>query len=81
MYYVFKCIYGFGLYRHCTKNEVFHQGFLKLMRPNPQFPADLVTSTFPADLVTLTEKILNGKLIFYALWEIYFCVQISFFIR
>ena len=39
----------------CTKNEVFHQGFLQEMLPNPQFPADLIT---------FTEEILNGKLHF-----------------
>ena len=40
---------------HCTKNEVFHYGFLQLIWPNPQFSADLVT---------LTEEILTGKLQF-----------------
>ena len=39
----------------CTKNEVFHQGFLQEMLPNPQFPADLIT---------FTEEILTGKLHF-----------------
>ena len=38
---------------HCTRNEVFHDGFLQLMWPNP-----LET----ADLVTFTVEILNGKL-------------------
>ena len=28
---------------HCTKNEVFPEGFLQLFPPNMQFPADLVT--------------------------------------
>ena len=37
------------------KNEVFHQGFLQSMWPNPQETADLVT---------LTAEILNGKLHF-----------------
>ena len=34
----------------CTKNEVFHQGFLQRMWPK-----------FPAGLVTFTEEILNEK--------------------
>ena len=37
---------------HCTKNEVFHEGFLK------DFPQET------ADSVTLTEEILNRKLHF-----------------
>ena len=37
------------------KNVIFHEGFLQQMRPNPQFPAYLIT--FP-------EEILNGKLLF-----------------
>ena len=41
---------------HCTKNEVFHYGFFQQMRPNPQFPTDLVT---------FTEEIRNGKLHFF----------------
>ena len=40
---------------HCTKNEVFHYGFLQQMWLKPQFPADLVT---------FTEEILNGRLYF-----------------
>ena len=40
---------------HCTKNKVFHYGFLQYIWPNPQFPADLVT---------FTEEIRNGKLHF-----------------
>ena len=28
---------------HCKKNEVFHQGFLQQMWPNPQQTADLIT--------------------------------------
>ena len=40
---------------HCTKNEVFHYGFLQSMWPNPQETADLVT---------FTEEIRNGKLHF-----------------
>ena len=39
-------------WNHYTKKEVFHQGFLKQMWPNP-----LETS----DLVTFTEEIFNGK--------------------
>ena len=42
---------------HCTKNEVFHEGFIQQMWPNPQEPADLVT---------FTEEIFNGKLNFCA---------------
>ena len=40
---------------HCTKNEVFHKGFLQSMWPNPQQIADLVT---------FTEENLNGELHF-----------------
>ena len=42
---------------HCTKNEVFHQGFLQLMRPNPHS-------------VTLIEEILYGKLNFFCIESI-----------
>ena len=53
--------YSFGesnrLFIHCTKNKVFHEGFLQWMWPNPQEIEDLVT---------FTEKILNGKLHFCA---------------
>ena len=38
---------------HCTKNGVFHDGFLQYMWTNQQKTADLVT---------FTEKVLNGKL-------------------
>ena len=41
--------------KHCTKTEVFHYGCLQEIRPNQQFPADLVT---------FTEEIRNGKLHF-----------------
>ena len=41
--------------KHCTKNEIFHWGFLQWMWPNPQEITDLVT---------FTEEILNGKLHF-----------------
>ena len=40
---------------HCTKNEVFHWGFLQQMWLNPQFPR--IWSQF-------TEEIPNGKLHF-----------------
>ena len=40
---------------HCTKNEVFHYGFLEYMWPNPHFPMDLVR---------FTKEIRNGKLNF-----------------
>ena len=30
---------------HCTKNEVFLDGFLQLISPNPQETADLITFT------------------------------------
>ena len=40
---------------NCTKNEVFHEGFLQQMWPSPQFPVDLVT---------FIEEILNEKLHF-----------------
>ena len=39
-------------WNHYTKKEVFHQGFLKQMWPNPQETSDLVT---------FTEEIFNGK--------------------
>ena len=39
---------------HCTKNEVFHQGSLQKMGPNPQETADLVT---------FTEETFNEKLV------------------
>ena len=39
---------------HCTKNEVFHYGYLEYMWPNPQFLADFVT---------FTEEIRNKKLL------------------
>ena len=38
---------------HCTKNEVFHQGFLKQ------------TNVFLVDFVTFTGEILDGKLHFF----------------
>ena len=41
--------------KHCTKNKVFHYGFLQYMWPYP---------LFPTDLVTFTEEIRNGKLHF-----------------
>ena len=40
---------------YCTKNEVFHLGFLQKMWPNP---------LEIADLVTCTEEIFNGRLHF-----------------
>ena len=40
---------------HCTKNKVFHYGFIQWMWPSPQETADLVT---------FTEEILNRKLHF-----------------
>ena len=58
----FQIVYTFGVLTsfrinncHCTKNEVFHWGFLQWMWPNPQVTADLVT---------FIEEILNGKLHF-----------------
>ena len=42
-------------YFHCTKNAVFHWGFLQYVWPN---------MSFCADLVKFTEEILNGKLHF-----------------
>ena len=46
-------LHSIDLNSHCTKKEVFHQGFLQQMWPNPQKTADLVT---------FVEEILNGKL-------------------
>ena len=40
------------MYSSLHKNEVLHEGFLQYIRPNPQFPSNLVT---------FTEEILNGK--------------------
>ena len=40
---------------HCTKYEVFHEGFLQQMWPNTQETADLVT---------FSEEILHGKIHF-----------------
>ena len=47
---------------HCTKNEVFHQGSLQKMGPNPQETADLVT---------FTEETFNEKLHFCSMCSCY----------
>ena len=52
---ILKCV-ACNVELHCTKNEVFHQGFLKEMSPKSQETTDLVT---------FTEAILNGKTQFF----------------
>ena len=38
-------IYQSNIHNHYAKNEVLRYGFLQKMRPNPHFPAKLVTFT------------------------------------
>ena len=49
--------------KHCTKNEVFREGFLQLVWPYPQEKLDMVT---------FTKEIFNGKLHFFAVNMCYF---------
>ena len=50
------------------KNEVFHQGFLQYMWPNPEDTTDLVTFTeeiFNAKVVCFIDKVLLNKVILF----------------
>ena len=45
----------------CKKNEVSHKGLLQYVRPNPQFPADMVT---------FTQEIFNENFILFAVMSV-----------